>query len=205
MKLCDDNLELPFDYLMKTNPCCLPSDININLIVHKMDYWKYLYAAFFLQDSSSAPGSPHQRGVASVGHQSRVRPVEQHLHHPLVAQQRPRAALSTRPPPSPVLMPESGVVEEMATWNSVGVNALWCYATSGHGLASAVFCLAARKPCPIWSISRRGVAESPGQPRSCGAGWGLHIPFCPAAHSGRDQGSKPCKIHSTSYASVVGM
>ena len=25
--------------------------------------------------------------------------------------------------------------------------------------------------------------------------WGLHIPFCPAAHSGRDQGSKPCKIH----------
>ena len=28
MNLCDDSLELPFDYLMKTNPCCLPSDQN---------------------------------------------------------------------------------------------------------------------------------------------------------------------------------
>ena len=183
---------------MKTNPCCLPSDINISLIVHKMDYWKYLYAAFFLQDSSSAPGSPHQRVSLQLDTRAGSALSSSIFTIRWWPQQRPRAALSTRPPPSPVLMPESGVVEEMATWNSVGINALWCYATSGHGLASAVCCLAARKPCPIWSISRRGVAESPGQPRSCGAGWGLHIPFCPAAHSGRDQGSKPCKIHSTS-------
>ena len=183
---------------MKTNPCCLPSDININLIVHKIDYWKYLYATFFLQYSSSAPGSPHMRGVASVGHQSRVRPVEQHLHHPQVA---PAAAQSSAVHPSSSLACADARVRSgrgMTTLNSVSINALWCYATSGHGLASAVCCLAARKPCPIWSISRRGVAESPSQPRSCGAGWGLHIPFCPAAHSGRDQGSKPCKIHSTS-------
>ena len=35
--------------------------------------------------------------------------------------------------------------------------------------------------------------------------WGLHIPFCPAAHSGRDQGSKPCKIHNLFSMSVEDM
>ena len=44
LKLCDDTLELPFDYVMKTNPCCLPSDIN--LIVHKM---KIIYMLLFLK------------------------------------------------------------------------------------------------------------------------------------------------------------